>query len=296
MSLGGWPGGAGPADRVVPRSRRTAVAVGLLSTVVGFLAVLALALALAAGRLAATWQGEMAATATLHVVAPAEEIEEQARAALAVLRTTPGVEGVRIIEIAEQRALLQPWLGPDVAVDGLPLPLLIEVGADRATLDRAALDRRLAAEAPGAVFDDHAVWRTPLVESAARLRLFMLGCLGLLAVVLAAALGLAAGGAAAASGRVIQTLRLIGARDRWIARAFTRRFALQALAGGAAGTALALALLAFLPAANEPGFFLVGIRLAGREWALPLAVPPAAAVVAWVAARRAARRSLRRWS
>jgi cell division transport system permease protein len=268
----------------------------LLAAVLGFFAVLALALALAAGRLATAWQDASVGTATLQVVAGPDEVEDQARAALNVLRTTRGVSGVRMVEIDEQRALLEPWLGPDIAVEGLPLPLLIEVAADRAELDRAELGRRLAAEAPGAVYDDHAAWRAPLVASATRLRFFMLGCLGLLAVAFAAALAMAAEGVAAANGRVIQTLRLIGARDRWIARAFTRRFARQALAGAAAGTAPALALLALLPAASEPGFFLVGVGLTGREWALPLLVPVVAAAVAWLAARRATRRCLRRWS
>jgi cell division transport system permease protein len=288
-------GRAGPAGLAFAGGR-AGIGVALLAGVLGFLAVPALALALAAGRLEVTWRGEMIDTATLQVVAAPDEVEEQARAALNVLRATPGVEGVRIIEIDEQRALLEPWLGPEIAVDSLPLPLMIEVAADRSALDRADLDRRLAAEAPGAVFDDHAAWREPLVENAGRLRLFMFGCLGLLALALAAGLALAADGAATASARAIQTLRLVGARDRWIAGAFSRRFARHALIGAAAGAAAGTALVALLPAASEPGFFLIGIRPDGWHWALPLAVPVVAAALAWAAARRAARRGLRNWS
>lgn len=291
-----WLTDADGADRVVPRGLHAGLSVGFLSGVMAFLAVLAVALALAAGRLAHTWESEIADTATLQILAGDDGIEEQARAALNVLRTTPGIVSVRMVELAEQEKLLEPWLGPDIPVESLPLPLLIEVQTDRDALNLPSLKLRLAAEAPGAVYDDHAAWRQPLVITAKRLRIFALACLGLMAVALAVVLGLAATAATAANGRAIQTLRLVGARDDFIVRAFTRRFTLGAAAGALTGTALAVALLAFLPQASEQGFFLVGIGLSGWGWAAPLLMPLAAAFVAWAATRRATRASLLRWS
>lgn len=285
-----------PSDRVVPRGAQAALTAGFLAAVMAFFAVLALALALASGRLAATWQGELARDATLQIFAPQDQVEAQARAALNVLRTTPGIESVRVVTLDEQKALLEPWLGPNFAVESLPLPLMIEVTVDQHRLNRDSLGLRLSAEAPGAVFDDHAAWRQPLVVTAQRLRIFALACLGLTVLALGTVLGLAAHAAVAANGPVIQTLRLIGARDRFIAGAFTRRFTLRALGGAAVGTAAAMALLAALPQASEQGFFLVGIGLQGWHWLLPLLVPPVAGLTAWVATRRATLRQLRRWS
>lgn len=284
------------ADRVVPRGAQSARSVGFLAAILAFFAVLVLALALAAGRLAAEWQGELADTATLQILADPSEMEAQARAALEVLRTTPGVEEVRMIDLAEQRSLLEPWLGTGVALDSLDLPLMIEIRADRSTLNREGLELRLKAEAPGAVYDDHATWRAPLVITAGRLELFALASLGLIALAFAAMLGLAAHAAIAASGTAVQTLRLVGARDSYIAGAFTRRFTRAALAGAGIGTAAGLGLIALLPTASEPGFFLVGIGLTGWEWlAVPL-VPITAGLVAWTATSRSVRRLLRRWS
>lgn len=294
--LRAWLADADGADRVVPRGLHAGLSIGFLSGVMAFLAVLALALALAAGRLAHTWENEIADTATLQILAGDDGIEEQARAALNVLRTTPGIRSVRMVELAEQEKLLEPWLGPDVPVESLPLPLLIEVQTDRDVLNLPSLRLRLAAEAPGAVYDDHAAWRQPLVVTAERLRIFALICLGLMALALAVVLGLAATAATAANGNAIQTLRLIGARDDFIVRAFTRRFTLGAAAGALAGTAVGVGLLAFLPQASEQGFFLVGIGLKGWGWAAPVLVPLAAALVAWAATRRATRASLLRWS
>ena len=286
----------GAADRIVPPGAQSARSVGVMAAILAFFAVVALALALAAGRLAESWAGELAETATLQIFTDEPDVEDQARAALNVLRTTPGVRSVRMIEVEEQRALLEPWLGPEAALDGLPLPLLIDVGLDPAAFDRESLELRLAAEAPAAVFDDHSAWRGPLVLTAERLRVFALASLGLLAICFAAALSLAAHAAIAASGQVIQTLRLVGARDGFVAAAFTRRFALQAGTGAAVGTVLGLVLLALLPQASEPGFFLVGIGIAGWHWILPLAIPVASGGIAWAATARAVRRNLRKWS
>jgi cell division transport system permease protein len=282
------------ADRVLPR--RGQAGIGFVAAVLAFIAVLAIALGFAAGRLAADWSGELAEVATLQVYAPDADIEEQARAALNVLRTTPGVRSVRMLDLAEQERLLEPWLGPDIPIESLPLPLMIEVAADRQALDQDALALRLEAEAPGAVFDDHAAWREPLVAAAERLRAFAFGLLGLVAVVYVAVLALASRAAVAANGRAIRTLRLVGARDGFISRAFTRRFLLATAAGAAVGTALGVVLVALLPKASEQGFFLVGIGLGGPALALPLLVAPAAVVVAWVVAAATTRRGLRRWS
>lgn len=288
--------GNAPADRVVPRGRHAAVAVGFLAAAMAFFAVMALALALAAGRLAASWEGELAQDATLEIFAPRDKVEDQARAALDVLRTTPGILSVRVVTLEEQTALLEPWLGPGFAIESLPLPLMIEVSTDRAVLNRASLDLRLSVEAPGAVFDDHAAWRQPLVTTAERLRVFAFTCLALTALALGAVLSLAAHAAVAANGQVIQTLRLIGARDGFITQAFTRRFTLRALIGAGIGTLVGGIMLALLPRASEQGFFLVGIGLVGWHWALLALVPLASALVAFLATRRATRRNLHRWS
>lgn len=288
--------GGGRALRVAPPDRPTALAAGFVAAALAFLASFALALALAGLRLERTWTGPEAGVATLQVVAEQDAVEPQARAALEVLRTTPGVQSVRLVKVEEQRALLAPWLGADLAVDDLPLPLLIEVAADRDTLDRGALDARLAAEAPGAVYDDHAGWRLPLAGAAERAAVFGFAALGLLAAVMAAVIGLAAAGAVANNAGAVRTLRLVGARDRFISAAFTRRFARLAAASAAAGAALAAATLALLPSDSEAGFFLVAIAPAGWGWAALALVPLAAGAVAWGAARLAARRALRRWA
>jgi cell division transport system permease protein len=288
--------GTGAADGLVPRVATVDRAAAVLSGVLAFFALLALALGLAAGRLAENWAGPRADVATLQVYAPEAEMEDQARAALNVLRTTPGVESVRMIDLAEQGTLLEPWLGPDIPIESLPLPLMIEITTERSAFNAATLLQRLEAEAPGTVYDDHAGWRQPLVATAERLEMFAFAALALLGVALAAGLVLAATAALAASGAAVATLRLVGARDRFILRAVTRRLVLGAVAGGLVGTIAAALVVALLPRASEQGFFLVGIGLGGSAWLLAAAVPLAVLAISWGATRAAARRGLRRWS
>jgi cell division transport system permease protein len=215
------------------------------------------------------------------------------RAALAVLTTPPGSASARRLSREEEQALLTPWFGPDLPVDTLPIPALIEVVEDAQGFDSEGLRLRLAGEAPGAVLDDHTRWRAPLVTAADRLRLLGILSLGLIGAATAAMVTLAAQAALAANARVIATLRLVGARDAYIARAFVRRFTLRALTGAAVGTALGLAAVAALPRADAAGGFLTGLGFAGTAWLWPLAIPPATAVVAFVATRIAAFRQLR---
>jgi cell division transport system permease protein len=96
-----------------------------------------------------------------------------------------------------------------------------------------------------------------------------------------------------ANAQVIKVLRLVGARDSYIARAFVRRFTLRALTGAAVGTVLGMIGVALLPSADSAGGFLTGLGFQGAGWVLPLTLPPLTALVAFAATRASAFRKLR---
>jgi cell division transport system permease protein len=281
------------ADRVVPPSGFTARLTTFTAASMAFLAVFALALALATGRLAGRWTAELARTATVRISAPDGQMDAQAKAVLNVLATTTGIKSARELTDEEQRKLLEPWFGPDLPLENLPIPRLIEVVEDTAGPDIEGLRLRLSAEAPGAIFDDHTRWRKPLVDAAFRLRLLAGFSLALIALSMAAMITLAAQAALAANATVISVLRLVGAKDAYIARAFVRLFTLRAFAGAGVGSLLALIAVALMPAAAEEGAFLTGLGFRGMHWALPFLVPPLAAIVAFWATRQAAFRTLK---
>lgn len=281
------------ADRVVPKRGHSVRLTLFTSAAMAFLAVFALAMSLAAGRLADRWSEALARSSTIRISAPLSEMEAQTWAVLTVLEQTPGVSSARALTDEEQRALLEPWFGPDLPLEDLPVPRLVEVIETAEGYDAEGLRQRLAAEAPGAVLDDHTRWRRPLVRAAGRLRALAWVSLALILGSTAAMITLAAQSALAANVRVIRVLRLVGARDVYIARAFVRRFTLRALTGAAAGTAIGMIAIALLPRAADEGAFLTGLGFVGWHWLWPLAVPPLAAVTAFWATRSAAFRSLR---
>ncbi|MEL6960096.1 MAG: cell division protein FtsX [Pseudomonadota bacterium] len=284
------------ADRAVPPTGFTARLTLLTSAAMAFLAVFALALSLATGRLAERWSAELAQTSTLRISAPQDQLAAQTQAALNVLQTTPGVAEARALSADEQRALLAPWFGPDLPVESLPIPQLIEIIEDRPGYDATGLRARLQAEAPGAVLDDHTRWREPLVEAASRLRLLGFVSMVLIAAATGAMITLAANAALAANAQVIRVMRLVGAKDIYIARAFVRRFTLRALTGAAIGMMLGGIAVLLLPSADAAGGFLTGLGFQGWHWLWPLTIPILAAAVAFIATRQAALRTLREQS
>lgn len=235
--------GDAQADRVVPPTGFTARLTLFAAGAMAFLTVFALALSLASGRLATRWGDELAQSSTLRISAPEEQMAAQTAAALTVLESTPGIASARALSVEEQRNLLAPWFGPDLPLDSLPIPQLIEIVETEEGYDGAGLRLRLQAEVPGAVLDDHNRWRRPLERAAGRLRLLGWVSIGLIGAATAAMITLAANAALAANAQVISVLRLIGAQDSYIARAFVRRFTLRALLGAAVGTALGLSLI-----------------------------------------------------
>lgn len=281
------------ADRVVPRTGQAARLSVLASAAMAFLAVFALALSLASGRLADRWSSALAQSSTIRISAPEAELDAQTQSVLRVLDQTPGVESARVVTDDEQRDLLTPWFGPDLPIEDLPVPRLVEIAETPDGYDAAGLRQRLAAEAPGAVLDDHTRWRRPLVEAAARLRLLGWVSLSLIAGATGAMVTLAALAALSANAQVIRVLRLVGARDAYIARAFVRRFTLRSLTGAALGTGAGMLGVALLPRADAAGGFLTGLGFTGWTWLGPLVIPPLAALVAFAATRIAAFRTLR---
>lgn len=281
------------ADRVVPPTGFTAQLTLFTSGAMAFLAVFALALSLASGRLADRWGEELAQTATIRIVAPLDQRETQTTAALRVLETTAGVAHARALTDADQQALLAPWFGQDLPLDALPVPRLIEITSAPDGFDATGLRLRLSAEVPGAVLDDHGRWRAPLLAAAKRLRLLGWGAALLILATVAAMVTLAANAALAANAQVIHVLRLVGATDGYIAQAFVRRFTLRALVGSGVGVLLGLLAVWLMPTGDDAPGFLTGIGFQGAGWLVPLVLPFISGAIALAATAYAAGRALR---
>jgi len=261
--------------------------------VMAFLAVLTLAISLTTGRVAEVWAQDLAQSATLRLPVNQQTADALLLEALDVLETTPGVTSARALSAQEQQALLEPWFGPDLPLEALPIPQLIEIITDGETYDADGLRARLTAQVPGAVLDDHTAWRAPLLEAASSVRFVSWTVILLIGVTVAAMITLAAQASLAANAQVIRVLRLVGARDVYIARAFVRRYTVRAGLGAVVGVVIGAIVTTMMPQGGAGESILMGVGFDGAEWFLLPLIPLLSAVVAFFATRAAAFRRLR---
>ena len=272
-------------NQVVPTNGFTTLLTFFTSASMAFLIVFSVAISFAADRLAHSWSDSLANSATLRVSAPKADLESQTEAALNVLSSTKGIASFRLLKEEEQQALLEPWFGPKVPINNLPMPRLISIEEDENGYDRAGLRLRLAAEVPSAVLDDHTRWRQPLIKAA--YRIWFLGWLsiGLIFFIVIAMMVLVTRAALSSNRKVIEVLRLVGATDQYIAAAFVRKFAFRAFFGSALGAILASIILFFLPSEVDQTAVLLGLRLEGLEWFWLIVVPLSFFVMTFLTAR-----------
>jgi cell division transport system permease protein len=287
--------GNGEGPEIVPISGWSAPLTTLIAAAMGFLAVLTLAAGMAANRLAAEWRSDLAGVATVRITGAPDEMEQKVKTVLDVLRTTPGIAEVRVLGPDDQAELLRPWLGSDINVGDLPLPQLIDVALDGAGPNAKALQDRLALTLDGVIYDDHAAWRAPLAATAGSLERLAFGASILVLLAAGAMVALAARTTMAANRQVIETVRLIGAEDRFIANAFVRRLVSRAATGAFLGAVLASAALWFLPAIEADSGLGVTLSPDRMGWVLLIfGVPAISGFIAWISARMTARAELNR--
>ena len=284
-------GDRGP-ERVVPSQGSTMTLTLLAAAAMAFLAVFLGAVAGGADRLGNSWTATLTNTATVRLIVEPDAAEAQAAAIAQILAETPGVATARRIEDDEQAGLLAPWLGDDLPLDLVQLPVLFELTLTEEGPDASELTQRLTSAVPGAVYDDHEQWRAPVSKAAGRLSLIANLSLVLVGLVTAAVIALAASASLAASRQVIDVLRLVGADDTYITRVFVRRFALRAAAGAAAGTLIGVVAVLLVPDADGVAGVL-GIGFQGAGWLWPFLIPALAAGIAYAATRFAAGRRLK---
>jgi cell division transport system permease protein len=229
----------------------------------------------------------------------------EAKKAIEILNTTPGVTAVREIARSETRELLEPWLGDISAFDHLPLPILISVAIDQARPpDVASLEKRLAERVAGATLDTHARWQSQLARTAFVLRRLGFAVLGLIALSATGLVIFATRSVLDANRGVIEILHLVGARDSFIAGAIKGRFLRSGFLAGLFGTLGGIATFALLGLIGTPAgssslakgatdLLIAAPAVAAATYAVFLLVPICATLLSLATAHLAVMRQLR---
>ena len=192
-----------------PASRYITWTVGLLV----FLATLSLAIGFFLSSAGENWRRSLSGTLTIQVPAGPDQ-QSFTGSVIDLLSATPGVDAVRRITDDEVATMLEPWLGAEISMLDLPMPVLIDATVRRGhAIDIEALSTRLMAVAPGTVVDEHAVWLRRLTDLAAIAATVSLSVMVLvlfsavMTVVFTTRTGLAI------HSDVVEVLHLIGAKD-----------------------------------------------------------------------------------
>ncbi|MBI1253039.1 MAG: cell division protein FtsX [Hyphomonas sp.] len=215
-----------------------------------------------------------------------------ATAADEAARLLSGLDGVitaRAFSDAEINALLEPNFGKSGLPADLPVPRLIAVtGAADAEDLGARISTALHDAGHSAAVDAHAEWAGDVRRMLSISRIAALSIVALLSATAIAVIAFATHAALLARRDIVDVLHVAGAKDRFIAGLFERRFWLLGLRAGTVGALVALASVAILIALGRSG--------AERSGLLPqlsldfpdLAVLVVTPVIAGLAARLAA--------
>ncbi len=161
-----------------------------------------------------------------------------------ILSQSGGLGAVTIVPAAESEALLQPWLGDGIDLSPLPIPRLV-TAERRGGIDTGGLTNALT-EVPGTSLDDHTAWSDRLANMASAAAGGAIAALALMLIATGISIVFATRSAIATNAATVEVLNALGAEDRFIMRAFGRRFVGIGARGAALGMAVALALFGVL--------------------------------------------------
>ena len=209
-----------------------------------FLAALAALTAKSTYGAARAWTAEVEGEYTVSL---SGATPQDAQAATLLVQSIEGVDGARLLSEAEISALLEPTFGSRGLPADLPVPRLIAVTAAPEAGDIGrALTAALETAGYKAAVDSHSAWAGDVRRMLGTARMIAFGIVALLASTAIAVIAFATHAALLARRDIVDVLHIAGARDRFIARLFERRFWLLGLRAGTVGALVALASVALL--------------------------------------------------
>ena len=252
-----------------------------------FLAALAALSAKSTYGAAKSWTAEVEGELTVTLPDIDRRAADEARA---LIEGMADVRDARLLTKEEIDALLEPNFGSRGLPDSLPLPQLVAVTADpNAKNTGPNLSRQLTEAGFVNAVDEHADWAGDVRRMLGIARLVALVAVALLASTAVAVIAFATHAALLARRDIVDVLHLSGARDRFIASLFERRFWVLGLRAGSVGALLALGAAAVMMfamrASGERSGLLPQLSLDFSDLLILVLTP----VIAGVAARLAAR-------
>lgn len=203
---------------------------------------LLLAVGLSFARSLDAQQRDVTGNVQVQISAPEKERSKATDEALAIIKTVQGVSDTVVLKQEQVADLLKPWLGDSEALEGIDLPVMIELKT-REGFDAAALKKALNAKLKNVRVETPQKW---LEQLARVLRLAQAALLLLSLCLIASLVALAvliARTALRLHFKAVNLLHLFGATDDYILRQFQTHNAWMVGKGALIGSAVAAMLL-----------------------------------------------------
>ena len=276
-----------------------------LPWIIGFmvyLAMIAATVALLLHHVTSRWQRDLSGQLTVELPAvigeDAAARKERVAAAVDEIFDTNGVVGTRLLDEAEVKRLLAPWLGEQADQLGVTLPDLVAVSLQPGVRPNLSeLAERLQAASPGAAIDDHADFNERAMNFLKTIEVLAVSLLALVLVATAGVVAFVARAGLSIHRRIVEIVHLVGAHDSYVARQFQAQAFRYGFLGAMLGTLLAVMTLVTAGIFAARGVAPIGAAMRAFEpWMIwPLALIPLAAVlIAMVTVRLAVLQALRR--
>ncbi len=241
---------------------KSASLVILLTGLMTFLALMALAAAFIITDMNERWSSGLENRSTVEIPAQAidgslqsiELTQQQASEVAALLRKHPSVSDVRLLEDAEIKDLVSPWIDTKNLPGDVPLPALVSVtlkADDESVI--ASIDETIKKIAPQARLDTHREWIGDAVKLTHMLGLSAFLLTFISCFITVTAISAAVNARMEVNKSEIEILHIMGASDSYIARQMQRHALIMACKGIFPGTCAAVIILAVLlwPASGD---------------------------------------------
>ena len=219
-------------------SRYVCWIVGLMVFLLSLVFVGAISLSSSLGQWNLGGIGRLTIELPLHGV---ENPESMIQDIVMTLQKVPGVARVKPVDNQEVLKVLQPWVGQVDLLQDLTLPALIDVDMKSGvTANIPEITAVLHRFSTGIRIEEHSQWQHMLEKLRLSLEVMAYLFIGLIGATVMVTITLVTRSSLATHASIIDVLRLVGAKNSYIARKFQRRAFWLALKGGAWGVIVAL--------------------------------------------------------
>jgi cell division transport system permease protein len=166
---------------------------------------------------------------------------------LSFVRNIPGVLRAEVVEGEHLLSLLQPWVGQTDLLKDLQMPVLIDLDIDpNVAIDYESIKQYLKNISGGIRFEAHTRWQQMLTVLGQAIKTLSYAIVGFILGTIFIVISLITKSSLAAHRENIDVLRLMGAKNSYVASQFQSQAFKACFRGGVIGILFALPILYFL--------------------------------------------------